>query len=133
MKYKSFYIIVQDIFSHTNINDRECKRYWPNGNEDYYQVKWEICGASGGNCWGDDAEYYSSDDPEPEIELDSLFERVCPAISFLQYRKVMKDIIENDTIEDREYYGNYTKYGVKRVSYKKLYESLVTNGIISSD
>ena len=126
-------MIVKDIFSRTSLQDRECKRFWLDGNEEYYQVKWEICGASGGNCWGDEVEYYSSKEPEPEIDLDLLFKQVCPNITFLQYREVMKDIVERDTITNYEYYGNYTDYGVKRVKYQKLYDSLVSNGVITSD
>lgn len=98
------------------------------------EIRWETGGARGGDCWGGTAESYSCSDPEPDFEeLDKVLENVCPAITFLQYRKVASKVIEEDTDARREYYGNHTEYGVKRVVLRDLYDALVGFNIISGE
>lgn len=95
------------------------------------EVRWCSGGQSGGNCWDDDdsTHYYSIDgEPEEDFwELDSILERVCPAITYLQFRKLEK-LIEHDSEREDDYYGNYTNYSIKRLSIEKLWDFLVETG-----
>jgi hypothetical protein len=98
---------------------------WHSGTPDHYEVKWCTGGTSGGSCWGDSAEHFTSDDPEAELELlDALLEAVCPTISVMKYKKLLKAVVERDSDSEGEYYGNYTDYGIKRVNFRKLYDEL---------
>ena len=100
--------------------------FWNHGTEDYYEVSWITGGKCGGNCWGDSADEYVSSQPEPELDLlDDLLQEVAPGTTFLQYKKLLKEVVEHDARTDYEYYGNYTEYGIKRVKFDSLYESLV--------
>ena len=95
------------------------------------EVKWLTGGQSGGNCWHsyDETRYYSVDgEPEPEFEeLDEILEKICPQITYLQYRKLEK-LFEYDSEHQNEYYGNYYIYAVKRLSIEALWNFLVEQG-----
>lgn len=74
-------------------------------------VDWNTGGYSGGSCWGDKAERYDSDDPEPEFEqLDLILTEICPNVTFLQYKKICKSIIKSSNRTEYGYYGNETDY-----------------------
>ena len=100
-------------------------------NKTHLEVRWLSGGVTGGNCWDtDDDTRYEPVDVEPEDEfyqLDSILERVCPNISYLHFRKLEK-LIEHDSETDREYYGNYSVYSIKRLSVEKLWDFLVEYG-----
>src|ERR1035437_5014514 len=148
MTYDDFYKIVEETYSkmegahHYNKKGKlvaEPYRLWGDdgngqtnkGNMHEYKVEWITGGASGGNCWGDSAEHVIESDPEPELDLTALFEKVCPNMTFLQYRKVMKDIVVQSNRMEHEYYGNYTEYSIKIVQYRVLYNKLVECKVIS--
>lgn len=104
---------------------------WHSGSPDHYEVKWCTGGASGGSCWGDEAERFDSDDVEPDLELlDTLLESVCATISVKNYKKLLGAVVERDSDSDSEYYGNYTDYGIKRVNFRKLYHELINMEVI---
>jgi len=150
MTWDEFYDIVESKFSIASINGRghtatparsatACvrKREWLDenwnriGTDKYYELRWETGGRDGGNCWGDSAKSYTCDDQEPEpAAIDELLELVCPAITYLEYRKVFVGLWELYSYQDYEYYGNYTDYKVKRIYYRKLYSRLVEFGVI---
>ena len=92
-------------------------------------VEWQKHGASGGNCWGDESRYFVSDELPATIDLEDFLERVCPAITFIQYKKLEK-LIEESTRESYEYYGNYTVYGTKKLDLNKVFEVLKEYGYV---
>ncbi len=102
------------------------------GNVKDYRVEWTIGGTSGGNCWGDEAHPFHTDDPEPELDLDKLFEVICPNMTFLQYRKVIASVLKRSTETYEEYYGNSTVNGAKEVNFSELYNALVKFGVIQT-
>lgn len=94
--------------------------------------KVETGGTSGGNCWGDNPTAYSSDFEQPEIGcLDDLLAEVCPNITYLQYRKLIRDAkIQVLDWTKYEYYGNSTNYLQKVVTVGDLYTALLGLGVL---
>ena len=87
---------------------------------DYIGVDW-CMGGSHGNCWDDHMESVSAD-PEPEFQdLDTILERFCPKITFLQYKALCKKLIKRDTTYESDYYGGDTSHGVKYIMLRELY------------
>ena len=102
------------------------------GTPECYEVEWRTGGMSGGNCWGDEPSYSLDADDVPEMTgIDELFAEICPNITFLEYKRVMKDLVESDSRTEYEYYGNHTNYGIRRVNYRQLYDRLVEVGVLS--
>jgi hypothetical protein len=81
-------------------------------------------GAEGGNCWGDEARYFSNNSgPQKFIPLDNILKAVAPEISYLKYKEIEDLIVEGEDC-DREYYGNYTDYTTFSLDIEKLYDTL---------
>jgi hypothetical protein len=98
------------------------------------KVTWTIGGMAGGSCYDDSSEdrHYAVDtEEEPELEdLDKVLEIVCPQITFLQYKKLIKSVVSRDK-EDRDYcyYGNYYDRMSKSVDLSVLEQYLKEEGI----
>lgn len=92
-------------------------------------VAWRKGGMDGGDCWGGEAQPWSSgvEAGEP-VALDTLLEVVAPSISFLQYKKLL-GMMKTDTVEDREYYGNSTTYGYKAIAVKDVHRFLIEHDL----
>jgi hypothetical protein len=90
-----------------------------------FSVRWIAGGMHGGDCWG--ARPYRMDpDPEPDIEaLDTLLEEI--GVSLKEGRQLL-GMFERGDYEDGGYYGNYTDYSYKFVSYATIYDKLVEFG-----
>jgi len=95
-------------------------------------VKWATGGVEGGSCWdSSNPREYVNSDPEPAFtELHTVLEKVCPAITYLQYCD-MTSLIERDTHTVYEYYGNCTHYATKSIRIGKLYQWLVAKKLIN--
>jgi hypothetical protein len=99
--------------------------------DDYLYEQWVTGGQGGGSCWGDDADRPVEPEPEPEFaDLDAILETICPNITFLQYKSVVASVVRRGDRSVREYYGNYTDYGVKTVRLGDLYEKLREKGLL---
>ena len=130
MTWDEFYEKITLKFSYTFRWGGKSDIRW-HGTPDCYEVEWRTGGMSGGNCWGDKPSYRVDADDVPELTmLDELFEEMCPEMTFLAYKRVMQDLIEQDSRTDREYYGNYTTYSIQRVNYRRLYDRLVKVGAL---
>lgn len=95
-------------------------------------VQWTTGGQSGGNCWDDsDESHYSVEgDKEPDFdELDRLIEGLCPNISFIQYKNLVKTVVEKRTWTDNEYYGNYYYRAEKSVNLHTLGQYLIEKNL----
>lgn len=89
------------------------------------KVSWVIGGATGGNCWGGSADIPVEAEEEPDDSLEKLLNHICPDLTFLQYRSLMKsDIYEYDRKERSEYYGNYTIFRERNLNLELLYKKL---------
>lgn len=105
--------------------------YWRHGTEEYYEVTWISGGMCGGNCWGDSADSEVTPEPEPDLPLlDELLDAVAPRLTVRQYKQLLSDVVHRDDRSEYEYYGNYTRYGIKRVSFNTVYLTLKEMGQI---
>jgi hypothetical protein len=96
--------------------------------KNYLYIYWRTGGESGGSCWDDGTEdnhYAVSADPEPEFEsLDKLLIKLCPNISYLQYKRIIGSVIKTGEYTQNEYYGNYTTYSYKVILLRDLFNIL---------
>ena len=88
-------------------------------------MEWTVGGSRGGNCWDDtpSREYASDRKPGELLSLDAIFQGICPAISYLAFRRLEKLVKSGQRSED-EYYGNRTDYEFSYVSLRDLYDFL---------
>ena len=98
-------------------------------------VEWSTGGVAGGSCWdsSDPQPYTSHDAPQDLQILDVILEKICPILSFLQYKNLYNTLVKYDTRTENEYYGNSTDYSVKMVYLKDLYAYLVEHKIINNE
>ena len=81
-------------------------------------------GAAGGNCWGDEAQYFTNETPPQDfLPLDKILMAAKPNISYLEYKNIERLIVEG-SYGDREYYGNHTNYKTYSLDIRKLYDAL---------
>jgi hypothetical protein len=91
---------------------------------------WSTGGYSGGSCWGDEAQPYSTDNGPPEVDvLDTLMEQIAPNISFIVYKNIRSKLIKPFNYSESEYYGNYTDYSGRAFSLNELYVELTNAGL----
>jgi hypothetical protein len=100
--------------------------------DDCIMMKWSTGGVSGGNCWsGSDNLYSTEGEPEPEFrDLDVILEKVCPKITYLEYKRLVNGLIDYNSWTENEYYGNSTSYGCKKIALRKLWEKLQGMGLV---
>lgn len=97
-------------------------------------LEYETGGASGGNCYGDDARTYVVSTVPNFDELDEALLKVCPNASFLQVKRLYATVIEDGTSwTSNDYYGNYTDYSTKIVEVRKLYDALVEMQLLEGE
>lgn len=109
--------------------------FWSRKNEETPvlggQIEWVTGGITGGSCWGNDKMYSRSAHSEPSFDqLDNILEKICPNITFLQYKKICQDIIEEIDYEQNEYYGNSTNYRIKYFTAENLYHALLESNLL---
>jgi hypothetical protein len=100
----------------------------------YLYVEWCSGGIGGGSCWDDgkeDVHHYSiSGEPESDFDdIDTILTELCPNLSFLQYKQLMK-ITKRESYSQNEYYGNSTDYTYKYVLLRDLLNKLVEMGFL---
>lgn len=89
-------------------------------------VTWVSGGTAGGNCWGPGGHYSIESDREPEMDaLINVLEE--SGISLKEARQVF-ELIQHGTFGESGYYGNYTDYGYKWISFAAAYDKLVEFG-----
>ena len=86
-------------------------------------IKWSM-GGTYGSCW-DDIQRQVSGDIEPEFtEIDEVLEKLCPNITFLQYKLLMGKLLNVDETNEGDYYGGSIAYGMKYIRIRELYNYL---------
>jgi hypothetical protein len=99
-----------------------------NLDKNYLYIYWRTGGEDGGSCWDDGTEdnhHPISADPEPEFKsLDKLLIKLCPNISYLQYKRIVSSVIKTGKYTQNEYYGNYTTYSYKAILLRDLFNIL---------
>ena len=81
-------------------------------------------GYSGGNCWNnDEARYYEEKYNDDFPILDIFLEKYAPNITYLQYKKVIA-LMKDNNEREYEYYGNSTDYRIRWIVLDELIELL---------
>ena len=107
----------------------------PNKMVDGIEIEWVVGGQSGGSCWDTDRHvYFPKDaDPEPEFkQLDSILAKVCPNITYLEYKRLAATVVQTYDYCYNDYYGNYTEYRKKYVVLEDLYNYLLKESLLSN-
>lgn len=87
-------------------------------------------GGSSGNCWDSELIPISASSPLEFDELDTLLEKLCPGITHLQYRRVNRECCQVEERFDSDYYGGGTTHFRHVCDLKKLYDCLVSMGLM---
>ncbi len=76
-----------------------------------------------------------SADPQPTAfkEFDELLERICPTITFLQYKRLYNNTVEIESYRHSDYYGGSTTEANFVCDLEKLYQEMVIMGIIKDE
>lgn len=93
-------------------------------------MRWETGGVSGGSCWdSSDPRPYRNDTSEKPafIILDFVLKRLCPGISYLEYKEI-EGMIRSSDQTDWEYYGNCTDWEITYLKVSDL-ERILLNKI----
>ena len=91
---------------------------------------WSL-GGTFGNCWNDQLTTLSPEPPQPFTEFDELLERICPNLTFLQYKKLERECTEIAEYEDSDYYGGTEYRAYHKCDLRKLYNLLDEMGYIN--
>lgn len=94
-----------------------------------YSDEWCL-GGTHNNCWGDS---YSVEPDEPENfdEFDQLLEKICPTITFLQYKNIHSQCVDITSREDHDYYGGCVAYARYKCDLEQLFEILKEKGLVN--
>ena len=63
--------------------------------------------------------------------FDELIERVCPNISFIQYKNIYRKCVTQKTRTDCDYYGGSKEKAWWECNLKDLYKILLEKGLIT--
>jgi hypothetical protein len=94
---------------------------------DYLYSEWYGGGVGGGSCWddGNRSHYPVPGEAETDITaIDDILMKVCPNLTFLQYRKLMNGVEDRGNYTNNEYYGNSSTHNYKVINLRKLYDRL---------
>lgn len=97
-----------------------------------YSSSWSL-GGTYGDCWSDNLYSISPEEPVPFREFDNLLEKICPNISFLQYKKLERECVSIKQYGESDYYGGYEVRADYVCDLKKLYDLLNEMGCINSE
>ena len=86
-------------------------------------------GGTSCDCWG--GTYNITPNPPLEfVEFDDMLSKICPHISFLQYKQLYNKCTEIVTYSDRDYYGGCITYSYHKCDLMKLWDMLNEMNII---
>jgi hypothetical protein len=88
-----------------------------------------------GGTWGSytgDTGIIDAESPVDFIEFDYLLEKVCPQITFLQYKNIMNKCISIEEECDRDYYGGCSTRAYYKCNIPMLYNLLIERGLFDN-
>lgn len=78
----------------------------------------------------DGSEHTVSPESEPEFDvLDNLIEMINPDISFLKYKKIVRECVDVSTFNSAGFYGGTATSSSKTLNLRQLYEALECSNI----
>lgn len=87
-------------------------------------------GGSWADCWGNEGSI-EGEPPKEFEELDNLLGKICPSITFLQYKKIRATCVETETCSSPDYYGGCEHFAYWVCDLKKLHNMLVEMGLLA--
>ena len=100
------------------------------GKGETLSIEWTTGGDRGSDCYGKD---YGQFDAEPEPDFHALhiaMEKVAPAITYLQMRRLERELVGYKHRTHDDYYGVHEDISTKFVLLKELHAWPVSNGLI---
>lgn len=104
------------------------KDYYTNGKY-FYSDEWSL-GGSWGDCWGNSGSISADEQPNSFKEFDNLLEKVCPNITFIQYKTIYNECVSIDKRSIGDYYGGTEYRACFKLDVKKCYEMLLEKELI---
>lgn len=92
------------------------------------EEEWTLGGTT--RDWNGSVELMRDETPD-FVEFDELIERICPNISFIQYKNIYRKCVTQKTRTDYDYYGGYEEKAWFECDMKTLYKILLEKGLIS--
>ena len=92
--------------------------------------EWSLGGTT--RDWNGSVELMRDETPD-FVEFDELIERVCPNISFIQYKNVYRKCVTQKTRTEHDYYGGSEEKAWWECNLKDLYKILLEKGLISEE
>lgn len=92
--------------------------------------EWSLGGTT--RDWNGSVELMRDETPD-FVEFDELIERVCPNISFIQYKNVYRKCVVQKTRTEHDYYGGSEEKAWWECNLKDLYKILLEKGLISEE
>lgn len=89
-------------------------------------------GGDWANCWGNEGTI--SPEPQPDfVQLENLLEKICPNITFLQYKRLNQECVEVVEKGYPDYYGGCEHRAWYKCDLNKLYNYLKQNNLIKDE
>ena len=86
-------------------------------------------GGTWGNYWGDSGSI-AAETPKEFIEFDELLEKLCPNITFLQYKRVRELCVTCESDYENDYYSGREEYSYWVCDLKQLHNALAERNLI---
>lgn len=83
------------------------------------------------NCWGNSGNIEADTDLE-FIEFDNLLTKICPNITFLQYKQIYKSCVDKTSYYERDYYGGSELRYQYTCNLNTLYNKLIEMKLIEN-
>ncbi len=96
------------------------------------EQEWVVGGETGNGCYSDDVGRPITPEPEPDfLELEQALAAVCPSITFLQYKSLLRGIERRDhSTRSDGYYGDFDDLIIKKILLKELYAWLQEHSLL---
>lgn len=101
-------------------------------NDDFLKSSYWTSGGIWGDCWGNSGSF-SPEDPLEFTEFDELLEKICPGITFLQYKKLRNSCVTLEECTEYGYYGTVEYKSCWKCDLKKLYKEMSGMGFIKDE
>ena len=100
--------------------------------DDYLYQQWHMGGMTGGGYDGSFTNrYQSSGEIVGDLEdIDKILEAVAPNTSFIQYKRIVADVIKTGDFCRGGYYGDTSEYVYKACRIRDLYDALKERNLL---
>lgn len=111
MEEKTYENILKPFENNWGVDDTLVSETWSNG-------------GTAGSCWSDTLSTIAPDTPKEFVEFDDMCSKVCPNITFIQYKILYNECHEIITYSEGDYYGNRETYSYHKCDLQKLWAKM---------